>query len=108
METTKTPSVRTETIDPSIENALPENCTMSILFQEDGLVFSILRNDLQKFIVLGEYELKNQNTAIFRMMKEVSAPKFTNLTKRSIRSPVRRRTTMEKPATKIVATQGVL
>jgi hypothetical protein len=64
VETTKTPSVRTETIDPSIENALPENCTMSILFQEDGLVFSILRNDLQKFIVLGEYEIKNQTVGI--------------------------------------------
>ena len=58
METTKIPSVKREKIDPSIESALPENCTMSILFQEDGLIFSILRNDLKKFIVLGEYEIR--------------------------------------------------
>ena len=82
METTKIPSVRTETIDPSIENALPENCTMSILFQEDGLVFSILRNDLQKFIVLGEYELKNQNAEIeslfyFREQLQGAFAKYT-------------------------------
>jgi len=63
VETTKIPSVRREKIDPSIESALPENCTMSILFQEDGLIFSILRNDLKKFIVLGEYEI-SEHTAI--------------------------------------------
>lgn len=56
METTKTPSVKTELIDPSIENTQPENCKLSILFQKDGLVFSILRNDMGKYIVLGEYE----------------------------------------------------
>ena len=56
METTKTLNVKTELIDPSIENAKPENCNLSILFQRDGLVFSILRNDVGKYIVLGEYE----------------------------------------------------
>lgn len=64
METTKTASVKTEKIDPSIENALSENCNLSILFNKDGLVFSILRNDLNKFIVLGEYELKNKEADI--------------------------------------------
>lgn len=57
METTKTLTVRSEIIDQSIENALPENCTMSILFKKDGLVFSVLRTDTQKFIVLGDYHL---------------------------------------------------
>lgn len=32
---------------------------MSILFEKDGLVFSILRNDFKKFIVLGEYGIGN-------------------------------------------------
>ncbi len=62
METTKTPSVRAEIIDPSIENALPENCNMSILLQEDGLVFCILRNDVKKYIVLGDYTLEKNTT----------------------------------------------
>ncbi len=60
METTKTPSVKTELIDPSIENTQPEHCNLSILFQKDGLVFSILRNDLGKYIVLGEYEASGE------------------------------------------------
>ena len=58
METTKTPNVRAERIDPSIENANPENCNLSILFKQDGLIFSILRNDIGKYIVLGEYALE--------------------------------------------------
>lgn len=59
METTKTPSVRQERIDPSIENAKSEDCNLSILLSENGLVFSILRNDLKKFIVLGDYLLES-------------------------------------------------
>ncbi len=57
METTKTLNVKTERIDPSIENANPENCNLSILFKQDGLIFSILRNDINKYIVLGEYSV---------------------------------------------------
>ena len=60
METTKTPSVRQERIDPSIENAKSEDCNLSILLNENGLVFSILRNDLKKFIVLGDYLLESE------------------------------------------------
>ena len=59
METTKTPSVRQERIDPSIENVKSEDCNLSILLSENGLVFSILRNDLKKFIVLGDYKLES-------------------------------------------------
>lgn len=55
METTKTLNAKTELIDPSIANVNPEQCNLSILFQKDGLVFSVLRNGLDKYIVLGEY-----------------------------------------------------
>ena len=58
METTKTPNVRAEEIDPAIENANSEECNLSILMNADGLVFSILRNDVPKFIVLGDYQRK--------------------------------------------------
>ncbi len=55
MVTTKTLNARVEKIDPSIESANPENCNLSILFKQDGLIFSIHRNDIDKYIVLGEY-----------------------------------------------------
>lgn len=77
METTKTLNVKTELIDPSIENANPENCNMSILFQRDGLVFSILRNDLGKYIVLGEYEsdaLNPDSAALFSFQDQLQGP----------------------------------
>ncbi len=64
METTKTPSVRAEKIDPSIENAHSENCNLSILLNKGGLVFSILRKDANKFIVLGDYALPEGETDI--------------------------------------------
>lgn len=59
MVITKTLLVKNEIIDPSIAHARTENCNMSILFTKDGLVFSILRNDVGKFIVLGEYQLQS-------------------------------------------------
>ena len=77
METTKTLNVKAELIDPSIENANPENCNMSILFQRDGLVFSILRNDIGKFIVLGEYEtdaLSPDTQALFSFQDQLQGP----------------------------------
>lgn len=64
METTKTLNVRAEKIDPSIENANPENCNLSILFKQDGLIFSILRNDVGKYIVLGEYTIQDSPHAL--------------------------------------------
>ncbi len=77
METTKIPSVKTELIDPSIENTQPENCNLSILFQKDGLVFSILRNDLGKYIVLGEYELPVESSdirSLFSFTEQLQGP----------------------------------
>ena len=77
METTKTLNVKTELIDPSIENAKPENCNLSILFQRDGLVFSILRNDVGKYIVLGEYETDSVNpdtASLFNFQDQLQGP----------------------------------
>jgi hypothetical protein len=77
VETTKTPSVKAELIDPSIENTQPEHCNLSILFQKDGLVFSILRNDLGKYIVLGEYESSGEMAdvaGLFQFTQQLQGP----------------------------------
>jgi hypothetical protein len=77
VETTKTPSVKAELLDPSIENTQPEICNLSILFQKDGLVFSILRNDVGKYIVLGEYESTGTEAdlpALFAFTQQLQGP----------------------------------
>ena len=80
METTRTASVREEIIDPSIENARSEDCNLSILLSEDGLVFSILRNDLKKFIVLGDYvhDPAQENKQALFYFKQQLKGKFAN------------------------------
>jgi len=37
---------------------------LSILFKQDGLIFSILRNDVGKYVVVGEYSIQNSPEAL--------------------------------------------